>query len=516
MDHLQKYTAQLRTSLFFVLLANSAAVIATWSALHSLLWPDRPFDDPRTILVLVGLAILEGVCIAFLSSLYFVSPVKFIWQAVLHIAPNTENSPAPDPKSVLLGREFVTILASQIYQIASVVEQVEKTADKAKEGLQSSFVANSLPLPLAVLDKDAKVLFANNALLQYTGRAAADTTGQKVYDVLDLLFTTTDTLEAWLAQVKTSSVTATKTWERVRLTLTDQKQERYFDLVAYYNKNNPQGFEIMVVLFDRTRQYSQDEQAMSLVALAAHELRTPLTLLRGYIDAFEEELEGKLSPEMTDFMHKMQAAAQELAAFTTNILNVARFDSNQLVLKLHEEKLGPVLEMAVNNMAIRAQVRGISLSLKVDPDLPTVAADPVSIDEVVSNLIDNAIKYSGQSKEIIIKAHMASSGFVETTVQDFGVGVPEAAMGNLFQKFYRDYHNRSQVGGTGMGLYLSKAIISAHGGNIWVQSKEGEGSTFGFTLKPYSQLADELRKSDNTDITRTAHGWIKNHSLYRQ
>jgi signal transduction histidine kinase len=89
-------------------------------------------------------------------------------------------------------------------------------------------------------------------------------------------------------------------------------------------------------------------------------------------------------------------------------------------------------------------------------------------------------------------------------------------MGNLFTKFYRDYHNREHVGGTGMGLFLSKAIVDAHGGNIWVRSREGQGTTFGFTLVPYTELADEQKKSDNADITRTAHGWIKNHSLYRR
>ena len=158
--------------------------------------------------------------------------------------------------------------------------------------------------------------------------------------------------------------------------LSEQKlPDHYFDLVAYYNKNNPEGFEIMLMLFDRTRQYSQDEQAMSLVSLMAHEIRTPLTLLRGYIDAFEEELDGKLDPEMTNFMYKMKVAAQQLAAFTTNILNVTRFENNQLTFKLQEENLKPILQQAINNMELGARVHGIKLTLNVDSNLPTVGAD---------------------------------------------------------------------------------------------------------------------------------------------
>jgi signal transduction histidine kinase len=128
--------------------------------------------------------------------------------------------------------------------------------------------------------------------------------------------------------------------------------------------------------------------------------------------------------------------------------------------------------------------------------------------------LDNAIKYSGGSKKIVIKSALNKEGLVETTVQDFGDGIPPGIIGNLFDRYYRSHRSREQVGGTGLGLYLSKAIIGAHGGRIWVNSKEGEGSTFGFTIVPYAKLADEKKNGDNNDITRGAHGWIKNHSLY--
>jgi signal transduction histidine kinase len=146
---------------------------------------------------------------------------------------------------------------------------------------------------------------------------------------------------------------------------------------------------------------------------------------------------------------------------------------------------------------------------------PAVGADHISISEVINNLIDNAIKYSGASKVINIETKVNQEGLVETTVQDFGVGIPSSIMPNLFTKFYRDHRNRAQIGGTGLGLYLSKAIVTAHGGTIWVRSKEGEGSTFGFTLLPYEKLA-AVQKAGESDVTRSAHGWIKNHSLYRR
>ncbi|HEU4913957.1 MAG TPA: ATP-binding protein [Candidatus Saccharimonadales bacterium] len=520
MDHLQKFVAQLQNRVAILLMLNSTMIIVGYWLVAHYVGPNLGFTNQAvsTAIILVFTAFLSIILLSWVASRYLTKPMRLVWQAVLHISPETANYPAPDTKRIGFGHEFVTALVGHIYQLATVVDSVEQLAKTTRHDLKADFVANSIPLPLLVLDNKTNVVFANEPFLKYVNRDAADTVGQNLYLVLDLLFSNQNTLDAWLERARASKVTATKVWERVRLDLADEKTPRYFDLVAYYNKDNPNGFEIMLVLFDRTRQYSQDNQALSFVALAVHELRTPLTLLRGYIDVFEEELDDKLDDEMKGFMRKMKAAAQQLAAFTSNILNVARFENDQLVLKLHEEKLEPLLKAAINNMELRAKVRGIKLTLTIDPGLPTVGADAVSISEVVNNLIDNAIKYSAdsQDREVIIHSYVTKDGLVETTVQDFGVGIPETAVGNLFSKFYRDYRNRNNVGGTGMGLYLSKAIVTAHGGNIWVRSKEGQGTTFGFTLQPYTELADELKKGDNADVTRTAHGWIKNHSLYRR
>jgi signal transduction histidine kinase len=334
--------------------------------------------------------------------------------------------------------------------------------------------------------------------------------------VLDMLFPSEDTFDQWLKQVKGKFVTATHSWERVRINVLDNHPTLFFDLATYYNKDNPDGIESMLVLFDHTKQYSQDDQAVSFIALSVHELRTPLALLRGYIEAFEDELADSLSPEMKDFMFKMSASAQQLASFINNILNVARIDDDQLELQLHEENWGDIIRSAANTMALRASVRGIQLEYSIGPNIPTVGVDKLSVYEVIYNLVDNAIKYSGKSKRILISTYLSKDGLVETTIQDWGFGIPSAIMPHLFTKFYRDHHNRAQIGGTGLGLYICKAIITAHGGNIWVNSKLDEGSVFGFSVKPYAELAAEIKDNENKELVRSAHGWIKNHSLYRR
>lgn len=512
MDNLQKFISQIRTRILVILTLNSVLVVAEWYVLNHFL------SDTGSLLYLsVGAAILLTLLLSgWLCAHYLTRPISTIWEAVLHISPSAAaNTVAPNLKRVHLGRELVTTLVGHIYQIASVAEKIEDTSSHKKHDLHTDFVASSLPLPLVVLDKDLNIAFANEALLKYVGRDEPDTTGQNVYLVMDMLFSTPHTFDTWLEEVRKNKITAARTWERVRLNLPDMKDSRLFDLVAYYNKSNSDGYEIILTLFDRTRQYSQDEQAMSFLALAVHELRTPLTLLRGYIDVFEEELSGKLTPELDDYLNKMKATAQQLTGFIGNVLNVSRFENDQLILKLREEPWAPLLQSGINDIILRAKVRGITLKVSIEDNLPPVGADAASIYEVINNLLDNAIKYSKTNSEVVVRSYLTNSGVVETTVQDFGVGIPESALSNLFQKFYRDYRNRTQVGGTGMGLYLSKAIINAHDGNIWVRSKEGQGSTFGFTLNPYSKIEDE-KKHDQSGITRTAHGWIKNHSMYRR
>jgi signal transduction histidine kinase len=512
MDYLQRFVSQVRSRLFLILLVNNLFIVLDWWVLHEVLHLD-------TLGMIIGLSIISLLSLTVLpwvSTKLITEPTKLIWQGILHIAPDVANVPAPDLKKNGLGHDLVTYLVSHVYQLASVVDSLEKTNAHKPSDLKTDFVANSLPLPLMVLDKNQTILFANKAMCEYLQRQPADAIGQNVYSVLDMSFGSSQTFDTWLEQAKANKAVSTKTWERVRVDVGDNHTRRQFDLAAYYNKSNPEGFETMLVFFDHSARYAEDDQSLSFVALAVHELRTPVTLLRGYIEALEEDLDGKLSPEMTDFMHKMKAAADGLSGFINNMLNVARVENNQLTLSLHEETWGDIVQAAVNDTSLRARIQGVEIIMQLNANLPTVGVDRVGIYEVLANLLDNAIKYSGSGKKVIIKAYLTKDNMVETTVQDFGAGIPANLVPNLFEKFYRSHRSRNQVGGTGLGLYLSKAIVDAHSGHLWVRSQEGQGSTFGFTVQPYAQLADEKKSSSNNDISRGAHGWIKNHSLYRR
>lgn len=516
LNHLQKFTAQIRSHIIGVLILNNMLLIGCfWAAWQYL-------QDIDAIVIFSGFGILTLVTTiiwARIASKTTAEPMGYIQQAVLHVSPSTsETVTSPDITKLRLGRDLVTSLVNNIYQLGTVAEGLQKQNEASKTDLSTNFIANKLPVPMLVLSEDQTILFANENAAQYIGLDSSEKLiGQNAYTMLNMSFLSAFTLDAWLQAARKSKPTAVQTWERVKLTLNDDNHTvKLLDLAAYYNQGNPNHYETVLVLFDHTDQYSQDDQAMSFVALSVHELRTPLTLLRGYIEVLQDELPQTINPELRDFIHKMDAIAQQLTYFVNNILNVARIEQTGLELELHEEAWAPIVQSAVKDMSLRASVRGMQIQIEVADNLPTVGADRVSIYEVICNLLDNALKYSGDSKLVTLCTYINSEGLVETAVEDKGVGIPQNSMKNLFDKFYRDHHKRDTIGGTGLGLYLSKIIVGAHSGHIWVKSKEGEGSTFGFTLLPYEKLAAENKNSDNKAIVRSAHGWIKNHSLYRQ
>jgi signal transduction histidine kinase len=506
MDKFKKYTTTLTIYSFFWILLSNLLTIGIFLLLRIRIHLSLVLSLTATgaISCIVVLAIAKILIKASSETLYAV------WLAVWHISPTGKSVPAPILNQINHGRELAKTLIQEIYANAIGGSAHQVTALPLSDNL-----LELVPLPVIALNKEQKIILINKQAADYLGMTEPELLGASIYDTMHLSFQTKQTFDNWLADAQTNRITSSGSWDRVRMQLPDEKGLKQFDLIANYSKDEANGHETMLAIFDHTERYNLEDNSTSYVALAVHELRTPLTVLRGYIEVLEEELDGQLTPELKDFMRKMSASAQTLTAFVSNILNVARVDENALTLSLHEGSWNDLLPQICSDLELRARVRGKVIECNITPNLPTVAVDKVSIYEVLSNLIDNAIKYSGDSTKIVVRSELAKDGTVLTTIQDFGVGIPQGALKHLFTKFYRSHRSKGSVSGSGLGLYLVKAIVTAHGGQVWVQSKEGEGSVFGFSLQPYSSLAAQSKDGSNNGIEREAHGWIKNHSMYR-
>lgn len=512
MDYLSQYKRQLAIKLFLAIGMTWALVVASGAVaifVFSL--------DPLYMYVFLGSIGLSTTLIAtsILTS-RLAAPLEVMSDIIAYASHSNRTDHAPDVSRLPIARDLVQALGLEIYDLASsqpamLTSATDTTAHNDQSNQSSLF--DILNVPIIGLNGVQQVTFVNQAASTYIAKPVTDIINKPLFDVLNLSFQSDDNLESWLQNAKQNSVRSSKTWERVKHG-NNNDTIKQFDLTASFSSGNSTGTETVLAIFDKTDQYNQDNQEISFVAMAVHELRTPLTIMRGYIEVFEDELGPTLAPEMTDFMHKMHASAQQLAAFVSNILNVARIEEDQLALKLRSEDWAGILRSAVDDLELRARVHGKHIELQIAENLPPIAADRISIHEVINNLVDNAIKYSGSADKIVVTSQMNSDGMIETSVQDFGLGIPTAVMGQLFQKFHRSHKSSIQVGGTGLGLFLCRALVVAHGGNIWVRSKEGEGSIFSFTLLPFDKISSEQIASED-GIIRGAHGWIKNHSLYR-
>jgi signal transduction histidine kinase len=216
----------------------------------------------------------------------------------------------------------------------------------------------------------------------------------------------------------------------------------------------------------------------NLMADIAHELRSPLYNIRGYVEAIQD---GVAEPD-TKTISSINEEVILLCRLVDDLRELALAESGELKLFYQSENVAELVNHALVAVQPKAEAKEISLSVRIPDELPPVKADFQRIDQVLHNLLENAIIHTSKGNSVAITAHQQGS-WVEISVADNGEGIPEEDLPNIFERFYRVDKSRTRAtGGSGLGLTIAKYLIEAHGGRIWVQSKPGEGSCFTFTL----------------------------------
>lgn len=367
-------------------------------------------------------------------------------------------------------------------------------------------VLGTLSCGVVAMDVNQKILYSNKITPSHV-----DTEGNLQ---LDLSFNDIDSLSSWIQNCEATAVHAEHVWTRISNSLPNQEDRRFYDVIASYQKGGVA--EIVLILIDRTSLYSVDEENLDFLSFAAHELRGPITVIRGYLDVLEVEMANQFIGDQHELFRRLIVSSNRLSGYIDNILNTSRYDRRHLKVNLKESTVAAVYDIISDDMQLRAGSQNRLLAADIPTDLPTIAVDISSMSEVFGNLIDNAIKYSNEGGSINVTAKV-NGDFVDISVSDHGIGMPESVVNNLFQKFYRSHRSRETVAGTGIGLYISKAIVESHGGRISVMSEDGKGSTFIVSLPIYATVADKLQSGDNSNegLISEGKGWIKNHSMYR-
>jgi two-component system phosphate regulon sensor histidine kinase PhoR/two-component system sensor histidine kinase VicK len=459
------------------------------------------------IVMVAILATTIGVNVILLTLLTL--PFKDLTSALTHVSGEPTNVAPPNPNARHFERDGFKPILQLVYKLA-----LGDTGDKPATTSESQLPVTAISAALDNTDVGF-IIMNEQGVITYANPKAPVHTTPEGSRVIDLLFDDTFTLDAWLKECEQHAVHSEHTWKRLPNKITGEEDRKIYDVTASYQKGS--AAEVVITLFDRSTDYQPDDDNLDFIAFAAHELRGPITVIRGYLDVFGDEVGYKLDGHLAVLIKRLVVSANRLSGYINNILYASRYVRRHLKVHLVEDTITNIYDSIKDDIDLRAASQGRMLSVHLPDDLPTVAADAASVSEVLSNLIDNALKYSNEGGAVNVTA-TTEGNFVSVSVQDHGIGMPGNVVSNLFHKFYRSHRSRETVSGTGIGLYISKAIVESHGGKIGVRSVENEGSTFTFSLPIYSTVADKLQASNNSNeglINRTEGGWIKNHAMFR-
>ncbi|MBC8096379.1 MAG: PAS domain-containing protein [Akkermansiaceae bacterium] len=235
----------------------------------------------------------------------------------------------------------------------------------------------------------------------------------------------------------------------------------------------------ILVFHDLTLLKQLERNREEFVANVSHELRTPLSLIKGYTETL---LDGaKDNPEVTTrFLQTIQRNSERLQFLIEDLLTISELESGRLKMNLQRIQVRPLVEKVLEDFKPQARGRKVVLQNEV-PEL-SIQADSDRLQQVLGNLITNAIKYGRTEGHVTVRATRVN-GSVELCVQDDGPGIPTEALERVFERFYRVDKARSrEQGGTGLGLSIVKHIVLCHGGKVWVKSELGKGAAFYFTV----------------------------------
>lgn len=363
-------------------------------------------------------------------------------------------------------------------ELPELLVSVDETALQLRDRLQSLLeekgkldaILAHMTEGVLLVDQRRRVLSINPAAERVFGVARTDALGR---DHLEFShdFDLDEKLNAVLSSGDAGSLEIT----RAR----PEEQVLECQLVPVRSEGHVTG--VLMVLADITRFRRLERLRTEFVANVSHELRTPLTAISGFTETLLEGA-GEDADTRQRFLSIMKAETDRLAQLINDLLDLSRIEFGRLKMNRRALDLCSLVADTVTRLSPRAQTAQVGLSADLPAMLPSVSGDADRLAQVLTNLVENGIKYTPAGGTVTVSARRAG-GLVEVAVRDTGIGIDRSDLPRVFERFFRVDRGRSRAsGGSGLGLAIVKHIVEAHGGRVWAESEKGKGSVFWFSL----------------------------------
>jgi len=363
------------------------------------------------------------------------------------------------------------LLRSFADQAAVAIQNAQLHEQLAARERQLAAIVEANPTALLLMDRSGRVVAANPALAELTGTDSEGLIGAPVEDLIPLEDESGQPLTLTLPTGPAPAV------ERGYLHYPEAEGKPYVQVTVTGQTGPEQTLESYVAsVVDLTAYKETEDTKRGFLAGMSHELKTPLSLIRGYAETLRYPKVRDDDELYAESLDVILTETETLTRLVERLLQAARLEAGGLRLDIDQVNLGPVIEQLVEEFSQAHP--GHQWQVDVSPELPVIAGDRLQLRQVLQNLLANAVKYSPDGTNVHVTASPAADG-VRVSVRDEGAGMTAETQQHLFERFYRA---SDEVEGAGLGLYMSRAIVEAHGGTISAVSAPGEGSTFTVVL----------------------------------
>jgi len=346
-------------------------------------------------------------------------------------------------------------------------------------------ILSSIADGVFALDMDGKIILFNKAAATISGRHAGEVIGHHYAEMLQFVREDGQPNSHFIERALSGQGSSVAS--KMQLVKSAGKQVPIVSSAAPIIDDTGARLGAIVVFHDVTHEHELEQAKTEFVSLVSHQLRAPLTAMRLFIEMLLDEQVGQLNPKQRDYLVKVEISTARMIDLVSDFLNTSRIELNRLKVEPRLLQIEDLVADSIDALKPLATQKQLQLEFN-KPKLPPVSIEANLYNQIVNNLLSNAIRYTPSGGKVTVSLSRTDEGYL-LDVADTGIGIPKAAQKKLFQRFYRaDNAKRIESEGSGLGLFLIKRILELSHGRIWYDTAEGEGTTF-HVIIPLSGMA---------------------------